>query len=200
MIINALASVGRSYEETRNVTITLATLIGVVFVVTVQYPVFVFYLWLFSGGMAVGVFVLQRYVTPPSLWIFGFLLKLKYKPYAIEPVPLVKYVQCPVCEKQNCKRHEVRVKSDEIWKGIKLPEKVDERLEEFCQLILVHFVYFWYHPISKNEDFLHDLRCLIRFVVASIIRIAMDLDIGMLRGNLERFYITFITQCTFRSD
>ena len=178
MIINALASVGRSYEDTRNVTIALSTLIGFVFIASVQNPVFVLYLWIFSGGMAIGVFVMQRYVTPPSLWIFGFLLKLKFHPYDISPVPTVKYVQCPVCDKQNCRRHEVKVKSDQVWKGIMLPEKIDEKIEEFCQLILVHFIYFWYHPISKNSDFLHDVRCIFRYVVASLVRITMQLNIG----------------------
>lgn len=178
MIINALTSVGRSYEETRNVTITLATLIGLVFIVSVQNPVFVLYLWLFSGGMAIGVFVLQRYVTPPSIWIFGYLFKLKYTPYRIAPVPSVKYVQCPICDKQNCRRHEVQVKSDQIWQGIMIPEKIDEKIEEFCQLLLVHHIYYWYHPISKNTDFLHDVRCIFRFITASLIRICMQLDIG----------------------
>ncbi|KAL5251662.1 hypothetical protein ACHWQZ_G017140 [Mnemiopsis leidyi] len=178
MIINALTSVGRSYEETRNVTITLATLIGLIFIVSVQNPVFVLYLWLFSGGMAIGVFVLQRYVTPPSIWIFGYLFKLKYTPYRISPVPTVKYVQCPICDKQNCRRHEVQVKSDQIWKGIMIPEKIDEKIEEFCQLLLVHHIYYWYHPISQNTDFLHDVRCIFRFIAASLIRICMQLDIG----------------------
>ena len=178
MIINALTSVGRSYEETRNVTITLATLIGLIFIVSVQKPVFVLYLWLFSGGMAIGVFVLQRYVTPPSIWIFGYLFKLKYRPCKISPVPSVRYVQCPVCDKQNCRRHEVKVKSDQIWKGIMIPEKIDEKVEEFCQLLLVHYIYYWYHPISKNNDFLHDIRCNFRFIAASLIRICMQLDIG----------------------
>lgn len=178
MIINIFTSVGRTYEETRNVAISLATLIVFIFVISVQKPIFVLYLWLFSGGLAVGVFILQRFVTPPSIWIFNFLLKLKYRPYNILPVPSVNYVQCPVCDKQNCKRHEVSVKSDDIWKGIMVPEKVDEKLEEFCQLLLVHYIYYWYHPISKNSDFLHDVRCIFRHITSAIVRVVLQLDIG----------------------
>ena len=181
MLINALTSVGRSYEETRNVTIALSTFIILIFIVSVDCPLFVLYLWLCTAGMAIGVFFLQRYVTPPSFWIFEYLLKLKYKPYTIYPVPNVKYVQCPVCDKQNCRRHEVQVKSDQIWKGVMMPKLVDEKIEEFCQLILVHFIYFWYHPISKNSDFLHDLRCNFRYVAASLVRILTQLDLGEFR-------------------
>ena len=178
MIINAFSCVGRSYQEVRNVSISLATLIGFIFILSVQNPLLVLYLWLFSLGLAIGVFILQRYVTPPSIWIFGFLFNLKYDPYNIKPVPIVKYVQCPVCEKQNCRRHEVKVKSDKVWKGVEIPHKIDEKLEEFCQLLLENYIFHWYYPISENTDFVYDVKCLFRYVIASLIRIGMQLDIG----------------------
>lgn len=180
MIINAFTSVGKPYTETRNVAIAFSSLFGLILIGAAQHYVFILYLWLFVGGIAIGLFILQKYITPPSLWIFGYLLKLKFIPYDISPVPTVKYVQCPVCDKQNCQRHEVQVKSDQIWNGIMIPKKVDEKIEEFCQLLLVHYIHNWYHPISKNSEFLHDVRCIFRFIVASLIRIITKLDFGKL--------------------
>ena len=121
---------------------------------------------------------MQRYVAPPSFWIFGFLLKLKYKPYKIGPHQTVKFAQCPVCEKTNCRRHDVKVKSDTVWKGIELPKNVDDKIEEFCDLILINYIHFWYYPISKDQDLIHEIKCLFRYITASLIRIAIELDVG----------------------
>ena len=180
MIINAFTSVGKPYTETRNVAIALSSLIGLILIGSGQNYVFVLYLLLFVGGIAVGVYVLQRYVTPPSFWIFGYLLKLRYNPYDISPVPTIKYVQCPVCDKHNCQRHEVQIKSHHIWNGIMLSKKVDEKIAEFCELLIVHYILTWYHPISRNSEFLHEIRCIFRFIVAALIRITMQLDFGKL--------------------
>ena len=179
MIINALSSVGRSHDETRNVGIAFSTLFCVILVVFSHNITLVLYLILLSFGLGVGLYLFQYYSSPPSFWVFGQLLKLKHSPYLVSARSRVKSQQCNICDKQNCKRHDGNPKlGSDLHKTIMVPALIDEKIEEFCQLLMVHYIYSWYQDISKNSDFLYDVRCIFQHVAASITRILYQLDIG----------------------
>ena len=183
MLINALSSVDRPFKETRNVAITFTTLLGLLLVVLSDNLLVILYLILFSCGLAAGLFLFLRYTSPPSVWIFQHIFKLRYNPYHINSASSGNTSQCPVCDKPQCQRHEVYLKSNKTWKGIQLSPAVDVKIEEFCQLLMIHYINSWYHPISKNSDFLHDVRSIFRHVAGSIVRILLHLDIGQIVTN-----------------
>ena len=52
------------------------------------------------------------------------------------------------------------------FSGFMVPEEVDERLEDFFERLLHEFIYFWYREISYDEDFVQEIRHVLRHAVA----------------------------------
>lgn len=54
----------------------------------------------------------------------------------------------------------------EPYTGFQVPVEVDQALEEFFERLLNEYVYVWYREISYDEDFVQEIRQVIRHAVA----------------------------------
>ena len=81
--------------------------------------------------------------------------------------------KCSQCGKPNCLLH----LEHEPQTHMKIPVEIDEALENFLEKILEHYVYFWYSEISYDEDFVQELRCVLRHAIAILGRRLCKVDL-----------------------
>ncbi|CAH1794558.1 unnamed protein product [Owenia fusiformis] len=143
-----------------------------------SYLHFIMVLWSFIAGIAVCYFVFNTETLVPNLLLWHVRQKKNSK---VAELSLTKKT-CPVCGSDNCGRHrpELNLVALQPWHNLKIPERVDEAIEEFLNLVLKNFVYTWYQDLSEDEAFVDDMRASLRFIVAVFLRRAQKIDIPTL--------------------
>ena len=81
--------------------------------------------------------------------------------------------KCSQCGKQNCLLH----LEHEPYSQLNIPVEVDEALQNFLEKVLEHYVYFWYREISYDEDFVQELRMVLRHAMAILGRRLCKVDL-----------------------
>ena len=130
----------------------------------------------------VGLFVFSYVITPfaqlPSLWPL-------HRPSAIYESRRRRWtteedVSCNVCGGGSCQRHRADLDPTTIqpWLGLLIHERVDKALEEVGELLLKDSVYPWLKDVSTDEDFVDELRSILRHVTAAVARRAMKTDLS----------------------
>ncbi|CAL1295601.1 unnamed protein product [Larinioides sclopetarius] len=86
---------------------------------------------------------------------------------------------CSRCGIIDCKRHcpELNVYTAKPWMNLKVPKEVDQALEEILELVIGKHIYSWYSTLSKDEDFVQEIRVSLRFLFSSLLRRALQVDI-----------------------
>ena len=69
--------------------------------------------------------------------------------------------QCSQCPRPNCILH----LEQEPYAGYKVPIEVDKALEHFVERLLNEYVYLWYREISYDEDFVQEIRQVLRHAI-----------------------------------
>ena len=69
--------------------------------------------------------------------------------------------QCSQCPRPNCILH----LEHEPYAGYKVPIEVDKALEHFVERLLNEYVYLWYREISYDEDFVQEIRQVLRHAI-----------------------------------
>ena len=72
--------------------------------------------------------------------------------------------KCSQCGKKNCLLH----LEHEPATHLNVPREVDEALHNFLEKVLEHYVYFWYREISYDEDFVQELRLVLRHAIGNV--------------------------------
>lgn len=63
------------------------------------------------------------------------------------------------------------------WKDLKVPKEVDQALESFLNGILREYVHIWFRGVSGDQAFVHELRLVLRHLLAALCRRAADVDL-----------------------
>lgn len=63
------------------------------------------------------------------------------------------------------------------WKDLKVPKEVDQALESFLNGILREYVHIWFRGVSGDQAFVHELRLVLRHLLAALCRRASDVDL-----------------------
>ncbi|XP_054719236.1 sorting nexin-14-like [Uloborus diversus] len=86
---------------------------------------------------------------------------------------------CSRCGVIDCCRHrpELNVYTAKPWMNLKVPKEVDQALEELLNLVMDRHIYSWYSELSKDEDFVQEIRTSLRFLFSSLLRRALQVDI-----------------------
>lgn len=86
---------------------------------------------------------------------------------------------CSRCGIIDCKRHrpELNVYTSKPWMNLKVPKEIDQAFEEILNLVIEKHIYSWYSTVSKDEDFVQEIRISLRFLFSSLLRRALQVDI-----------------------
>ncbi|KAG8196176.1 hypothetical protein JTE90_007905 [Oedothorax gibbosus] len=86
---------------------------------------------------------------------------------------------CSRCGIIDCKRHrpELNVYTAKPWMNLKVPKEVDQAFEEILNLVIEKHIYTWYSTISKDDDFVQEIRTSLRFLFSSLLRRALQVDL-----------------------
>lgn len=86
---------------------------------------------------------------------------------------------CTVCGNIECRRH--RSDSNALlakpWMDLKVPQEVDEALEEILNLVLEKYIYSWYSSLSNDDSFVQEIRVSLQFLFSSLLRRALQVDL-----------------------
>ncbi|XP_037562930.1 sorting nexin-14 [Dermacentor silvarum] len=63
------------------------------------------------------------------------------------------------------------------WKDLKVPKEVDQALQSFLNGILREYVHIWFRDVSGDQAFVHELRLVLRHLLAALCRRAADVDL-----------------------
>lgn len=63
------------------------------------------------------------------------------------------------------------------WKDLNVPKEVDQALESFLNGVLREYVHIWFRELSSDQAFVHELRLVIRHLLASLCRRAAEVDL-----------------------
>ncbi|XP_072029592.1 sorting nexin-14-like isoform X2 [Amphiura filiformis] len=134
--------------------------------------------WAFLAGIGSFHVIFKQYSTLPNLLIM-YERKKKQSTKKKSLAEMKFRRDCPVCGDTNCTRHrgELTLTSIQPWTDLRIPERVDKALAELLELVLKEYVYSWYGDLSKNEQFVNELRTAFRFMVAVILRRIREVDL-----------------------
>ncbi|XP_064595473.1 sorting nexin-14-like isoform X2 [Liolophura sinensis] len=135
--------------------------------------------WSFVVGVAVAYCCLSPEMLVPNI----ILLHWRKRTLSLAEDELaLRKVICAVCGKRKCPRHrpELNILAFQPWTNLELPQRVDQALEEFLNIVLKEFVYTWYREVSADEEFVDELKSSIRFIVAVLLRRAKKIDVPRL--------------------
>ncbi|XP_022092527.1 sorting nexin-14-like [Acanthaster planci] len=130
--------------------------------------------WFFLGGMASFYILFSHVSVLPNLLIM--FERQQPHPTSQHPSALI----CTVCGDADCVRHKPDLTLTKVqpWNDIYIPERVDIALSELFELILKDYIYSWYTPlISKEEEFVNELRVTLRHIVAVVLRRVREVDL-----------------------
>jgi len=86
---------------------------------------------------------------------------------------LCEEYQCSQCPRTNCIVH----LEHEPFAGFKVPIEVDKALENFVERLLNEYVYLWYREISYDEDFVQEIRQVLRHAIAILCKRLCRVDL-----------------------
>lgn len=175
---HARATIANWFSQIKDPKITAVLVVGVLLSVT--FPSCLILLFVsFGGGLLLGYFILSPGIVFPNL----LLLHLGNRRFASEndELSLIKKI-CPVCGKEKCARHrpELNLVALQPSMNLRLPETVNNALEEFLNLVLKEHIYTWYKDLSEDESFLDEIRTSLRFIVSVLMRRLQKVDIPKL--------------------
>ena len=80
--------------------------------------------------------------------------------------------RCHICSRPDCTRHQLKAPrtTTHPWEGLKVPVKVDGKLEAMMERALHEYVASWHQNISREPEFCDELRFHFRFIAATIVR------------------------------
>jgi len=81
--------------------------------------------------------------------------------------------QCSQCPRPNCILH----LEHEPYAGYKVPIEVDKALEHFVERLLNEYVYLWYREISYDEDFVQEIRQVLRHAIGILCKRLCRVDL-----------------------
>ncbi|XP_071954615.1 sorting nexin-14-like isoform X2 [Antedon mediterranea] len=146
-------------------------------IILYSYLHILFVAWAFLAGIG-SFYIIFNYVSVLPNFIAAFERKktpgnksLKSKAHA-----------CGICTDSQCCRHRyfVDISSTQPWTDVYIPQRVDKALSELFELILKDFVYSWYKDISKDEEFVNELRSGIRYIAAILLKRLQKVDLPTL--------------------
>ena len=80
---------------------------------------------------------------------------------------------CGQCKKVNCFAH----LENEPYSGLMVEAEVDQGLGDFFEKLLNEYVYVWYREISYDEDFVTEIRLVLRHAVAILVKRLYRVDL-----------------------
>lgn len=85
------------------------------------------------------------------------------------------------------------------WRGLKIPQEVDQSLETLLDGVLQEYVDAWYKQVSGDQLFIHELRLVLRHLLASLYRRAAMVDlVRLITGPVTRAGLSHL-DCYLRS-
>nr|XP_039256034.1 sorting nexin-14-like [Styela clava] len=86
---------------------------------------------------------------------------------------------CSVCGKANCKRERREETLEKLrpWAGINVTEKEDKAVQEFLETLLEKNVWHWYRNLSKEEEFVNELKMALRYFLSVLYRRINKIDL-----------------------
>ncbi|XP_025108729.1 sorting nexin-14-like isoform X2 [Pomacea canaliculata] len=134
--------------------------------------------WCFVMGIIVSYSFFSHDTVLPSLLKYS---RSRKKRNLDDELSLMKTV-CRVCGQKKCPRHrpELNILAFQPWTNLEVPQRVDEAVEEFLNIIFKEFVYIWYKDLSQDEEFVDELRTNMRFLASVLLRRMKKIDIPSL--------------------
>ncbi|CAN8005083.1 unnamed protein product [Ixodes hexagonus] len=85
------------------------------------------------------------------------------------------------------------------WRSLKIPQEVDTALETLLDGVLREYVHVWYGQLSKDGEFVHELRVVLRHLLAALYRRVAAVDlVGFITGPVTRASLSHL-DCYLRS-
>ena len=81
--------------------------------------------------------------------------------------------KCSQCSRDNCILH----LEHEPYANFKVPIEIDKAFEDFFERLLEEYVYIWYSQISYDEDFVQEIRHVLRHSVSILAKRLCRVDI-----------------------
>nr|XP_054762463.1 sorting nexin-14-like [Lytechinus pictus] len=168
----------------QNTTYRYSTVFGVLLTFSIIFfrylPVFLI-IWSCLAGMATFHVLFQRVTSLPNL--FGMFEREKLPGVRKSTLREAYHGRCPVCGNDNCNRHrgELYHTNYQPWIDLSIPKRVDDALSEFFELVFRDYVYSWYsESVSKDEEFVRELRTSLRYAISVILRRLKQIDLPTL--------------------
>ena len=70
--------------------------------------------------------------------------------------------------------------ANEPWKDIHWPQEIDKALTQLYEHLLKDYVYGWYGQISYDEEFVQEIRHLLRHATAVLVKRLAKIDLATL--------------------
>lgn len=85
------------------------------------------------------------------------------------------------------------------WRNLKIPQEVDRALEALLDGVLREYVHVWYGQLSKDGVFVHELRVVLRHLLAALYRRVAAVDlVRFITGPVTRASLSHL-DCYLRS-
>ncbi|CAG2204229.1 SNX14 [Mytilus edulis] len=135
-------------------------------------------LWSFLLGILLSYYSLSSSSLLPNL-LFTYTRKKKTGNLTDDELTLMKTV-CTVCGQRKCPRHrpELNILAFQPWTNLQLTGRTNDAVEEFLNIVLKEHLYTWYKDLSKDEEFVDDLKSSLRFLASVVLRRAKKVDIA----------------------
>lgn len=158
-----------------------STIFGVLLTISIiffRYLPVLLIVWSGLAGVATFHVLFKRVSSLPNL--FGMFERDKLAGVRKSTLKEAYHGRCPVCGNDNCNRHrgELYHTNYQPWIDLKIPKRVDDALSEFFELVLKEYVYSWYsESMSKDEEFVKELRTSLRYTISVILRRLKQIDL-----------------------
>ncbi|XP_046854621.1 sorting nexin-14-like isoform X2 [Xenia sp. Carnegie-2017] len=132
-------------------------------------------LWALLVGSGLAYVILINFPFVPSFWFFQ---KLRNKPKQISDN--ISMARCSVCQKFKCQRHRQEISEFDLepWRNLKMNKAIDDAIEEFLDLLLENYVYYWYREkLSSDERLVDELRKSLRHIFSVVYRRLIKVDV-----------------------
>eukprot|EP00057_Strongylocentrotus_purpuratus_P010162 XP_011664636.1 PREDICTED: sorting nexin-14 [Strongylocentrotus purpuratus] len=158
-----------------------STIFGVLLTISIiffRYLPVLLIVWSGLAGVSMFHVLFKRVSSLPNL--FGMFERDKLAGVRKSTLKEAYHGRCPVCGNDNCNRHrgELYHTNYQPWIDLKIPKRVDDALSEFFELVLKEYVYSWYsESMSKDEEFVKELRTSLRYTISVILRRLKQIDL-----------------------
>lgn len=110
---------------------------------------------------------------------------------------------CTVCGKRDCKRERRQASLEALrpWSGIFVTDREDRAVQDFLETLLEKHVWKWYRNLSKEEEFINELKISLRHVVSVLYRRINKIDLPeVITKKLLRIAIEHLHVCLCAMD